>query len=161
MDYKVGIGYDIHRLVKKRKLILGGIEIPYKRGLLGHSDGDVLIHAICDALLGAMGKPDIGEHFPDNELQYKDIASSELLIKVKLILDNLGFQILNLDTLIIVQEPKMYSFKKQIQQRLADILELSPELINVKAKTSEGLGEIGRRKAIACWAVVLLKRKER
>ena len=160
MLYRVGIGYDIHRLVEGRKLFLGGVEIPYIKGLLGHSDGDVVLHAICDALLGAIGKDDIGEHFPDTDPQYHGISSATLLEKVVDLLQSEGFKINNLDTVIIAQEPVLSPFKRQIQQRLTGILEIEPDFVNVKAKTSEGLGEIGKKEAIACYAVVSLISKE-
>jgi 2-C-methyl-D-erythritol 2,4-cyclodiphosphate synthase len=160
MDYKVGIGYDIHRLAEGRKLFLGGIEIPYIKGLLGHSDGDALIHALCDAILGALNRGDIGEHFPDTDPNYQGISSTELLLKVKSILDDAGFQIINIDTIIIAQEPKLSPFKLKIRQKLAEILDLELDKINIKAKTHEGLGELGRKEAIACWAIILIRRKE-
>jgi len=160
MDYRTGIGYDIHRLVEERKLILGGIEIPYIKGLLGHSDGDALIHAVCDAILGALNKGDIGEHFPDTDPKFQDISSTQLLVKVKQMLKKEEFQIINIDTIIIAQEPCISPFKEEMKNALSKILEIEPERINIKAKTNEGLGEIGKKEAIACWAVVLIKREE-
>ncbi|MCM8758061.1 MAG: 2-C-methyl-D-erythritol 2,4-cyclodiphosphate synthase [Candidatus Omnitrophica bacterium] len=159
MEYKVGLGYDIHPLIEGRKLILGGIEIPYSRGLLGHSDGDALIHAICDALLGALHKGDLGEHFPDYEPQYQGIQSSYLLSKVKEWVKEENFEITYIDTVIIAQEPHLGPFKLQIQKKISEILEISLDRINIKAKTSEGLTEIGRKEAIACWAVALIKER--
>jgi 2-C-methyl-D-erythritol 2,4-cyclodiphosphate synthase len=159
MDYRTGIGYDIHRLVEERKLILGGIEIPYIKGLLGHSDGDALIHAVCDAILGALNKGDMGEHFPDTDPKFQGISSTQFLLKVKEMLKEAGFEIVNIDTVIIVQQPRITPFKEQIKKRLSEILDLEPERINIKAKTNEGLGEIGKKEAIACWVVVLIKRK--
>jgi len=160
MDYRVGIGYDIHRLVYRRKFILGGIEIPYKKGLLGHSDGDVLLHAVGDALLGGINKADLGEHFPDNHPRYKDIASSKLLLEIKKWVKKEGFRIVNLDTVIIAQEPKLSAFKDKIRKGIACLLGIPYNRINIKAKTNEGLDALGRKQAIACWAVVLLKRKD-
>ena len=153
MSYRVGIGYDIHRLVDERKLFIGGVEIPYIKGLLGHSDGDVLIHAICDALLGAVAEGDIGQHFPDTDPKYHDISSIELLKKVDDLMIN------NVDTVIIAQEPILSPFKKQIQQKIAQILNIKQEVVNIKAKTNEGLGEIGRKEAIAAYAVVTITTK--
>ena len=160
MRNKVGIGYDIHRLVDDRKLILGGIEIPYLKGLLGHSDADVLLHSICDALLGAVGDGDIGEHFPDTDPKYQDISSIELL---KIVVDSVrkkGYEITNVDAVIIAQEPALLPFKKQIRQKVAQALGLSEECVGIKAKTSEGLGELGRKEAIACYAVAMLTKGE-
>lgn len=160
MNYRVGLGYDIHRLVEDRKLFLGGIEIPYIKGLLGHSDADVLLHAICDALLGAVGGGDIGEHFPDTDPKYHDISSIELL---KIVLDSVkkkNYEISNIDTVVIAQEPALLPFKKQIRARIAQILNLNEDCVSVKAKTNEGLGELGRKEAIACYAVAMLTKGE-
>lgn len=157
MSYRIGIGYDIHRLVEGRKLFLGGIEIPYIKGLLGHSDGDVLLHAICDALLGATAEGDIGEHFPDNDPKYQNIPSAELLKTVMESVKNKGFRINNLDTVVIAQEPKLTPFKKRILENLSRLLEIKEDCLNLKAKTNEGLGEIGRKEAIACWALVTIE----
>jgi len=118
MEFRVGIGYDIHRLAEGRKLFLGGVEIPYIKGLLGHSDADVLLHAVTDAMLGAMAMGDIGEHFPDTDPKYQDADSSELLKKVKELADKKGFSINNLDIIVIAQEPKLTPFKKMIKERL-------------------------------------------
>ncbi len=160
MEYRTGIGYDIHRLVAGRKLFLGGIEIPYIHGLLGHSDGDALLHAICDALLGAIGGGDIGEHFPDTDSRYDAISSKELLKTVYNLVKENNFSIVNVDTVVIAQEPKLFPFKKQMQQAIAGILGIEEESVNIKAKTNEELGEIGRKEAIAAYAVVTLISKE-
>jgi len=160
MYYRIGIGYDIHRLVEDRKLFIGGIEIPYIKGLLGHSDGDALIHAICDALLGAMAEGDIGEHFPDTDPKYHNISSIELLKIVAGLTKNKGFVINNVDTIVIAQEPVLSPFKKQIQRSIAQLLQINEDGVNIKAKTNEGLGEIGQKEAIACYAVVTLKSGE-
>lgn len=157
-SYKIGIGYDIHRLVEGRKLFIGGVEIPYLKGLLGHSDGDVLLHAVSDALLGALSAGDIGEHFPDSEPQYQGIASSELLKKVYALVKVRGYTINNIDTVVIAQEPVLSPFKKQIQERIAQILKMENSAVSVKAKTNEGLGEIGKKEAIAGYAVVIITR---
>jgi 2-C-methyl-D-erythritol 2,4-cyclodiphosphate synthase len=159
MDYKIGIGYDIHRLVEGRKLFLGGLEIPYLKGLLGHSDGDALLHSICDALLGALALGDIGEHFPDSDPQYLNISSAELLKKVADLVAHNNYQIVNIDTVIIAQEPMLLPFKKQIQEEITGILRIEEGHVNVKAKTNEGLGELGRKEAIACYAVAIVSRK--
>ena len=156
MQYKIGIGYDIHRLVEDRKLLLGGVEIPYIKGLLGHSDGDALIHALCDALLGALALGDIGEHFPDTDQKYQGIASSQLLKVVKALVDQSGYRINNLDVVIIAQEPVLVPFKKQMRQKICELLNLAVDCVNIKAKTNEGLGAVGNKEAIACYAVVSL-----
>lgn len=158
MQYKVGIGYDIHRLVEGRPLFLGAVEIPYVKGLLGHSDGDTLIHALCDALLGALGLGDIGEHFPDTNPKYQGIASSKLLATVKGLVEKSGYKINNLDVIIIAQEPSLVPFKKQMREQICSILALEEEALNIKAKTNEGLGAVGNKEAIACYAVASLIR---
>jgi len=154
--YKIGIGYDIHRLVEERKLFIGGVEIPYVKGLLGHSDGDVLLHAVCDALLGAIGAGDIGEHFPDSDPQYQGVASGRLLEKVMESVKKEKLHIENIDTIVIAQEPLLLPFKKQMQERIAEVLGIKKESVNVKAKTNEGVGEIGNKEAIAAYVVVML-----
>jgi 2-C-methyl-D-erythritol 2,4-cyclodiphosphate synthase len=156
MEYKVGIGYDIHRLIEGRKLFLGGIEIPYTRGLLGHSDGDALMHSLCDALLGALALGDIGEHFPDTDLRYKGIAGSSLLKTVKTLVDKSGFKINNIDIVLIAQEPVLTPFKKQMRQKICALLDLAEDRANIKAKTNEGLDALGNKEAIACYAFVSL-----
>jgi len=156
MDYRIGIGYDIHRLVAGRRLVLGGVEIPYIKGLLGHSDADVLIHSIADALLGALGEPDIGEKFPDTDPKYKDISSVELLKEVMAIVKKKKFRICNIDAVLVAQEPTLAPFKAKIRKSLCEALKIEDDCFNLKAKTNEGLGEIGNREAIACYANVLL-----
>lgn len=158
MEYRVGLGYDIHRLVEARKLFLGGVEIPYFKGLLGHSDADVLLHAIADALLGAAALGDIGEHFPDTDPQYQGISSVELIKKVKSMIKEKGFVISNIDAVIIAQEPNLSPFKKKIQEAIAGVLSLAPASVGIKAKTNEGLGETGRKEAIAVYAVASLNK---
>jgi len=160
MLYKAGIGYDIHRLVDGRKLFLGGVEIPYVKGLLGHSDGDALIHALCDALLGALALGDIGEHFPDTNPKYQGIASSRLLKMVKELLDKSGYKINNLDTIIIAQEPKLGPFKQQMKENICALLGVEQDVVNIKAKTNEGLDALGQKEAIACFVTVSLIREE-
>ena len=158
--YRTGIGYDIHRLVEGRKLFIGGVDIPYIKGLLGHSDADALLHAICDALLGAAGLADIGEHFPDSDPKYHNISSIELLKTVVGLLEEKKFLITNIDTVIIAQEPVLSPFKKQIQENIAQVLKIKEDSVNVKAKTNEGLGEIGQKQAIACYAIATLSKEE-
>ena len=156
MQYKVGIGYDIHRLIEGRELFLGAIQIPYIKGLLGHSDGDALIHAICDALLGALALGDIGEHFPDTDPKYQGIASSRLLAAVKELVDKSGYKINNLDVVVIAQEPKLLPFKKQMKEKICELLNLQEDVLNIKAKTNEGLGAVGNKEAIAAYAIASL-----
>jgi len=156
---RVGIGYDIHRLVKGRKLIIGGVEIPFEKGLLGHSDADVLVHSICDALLGAMGLGDIGKHFPDTDEKYKGISSMKLLKKVVEKVKKGKFKIINIDANIIAEKPKLLPYIEEMKKNLRKILGKDVS-VNIKARTNEGLGEIGRGEAIASQAIVLLKIKE-
>jgi len=160
MTYRIGIGYDIHRLVDGRKLFLGGIGIPYIQGLLGHSDGDVLLHAICDALLGAVGQDDIGQCFPDTDPKYQGISSRELLKTVDALVKKKNFLINNIDTVVVAQEPILAPFKKQMQGSISEILNIKEENVNIKAKTNEGLGEIGRKEAIAAYAIVTVISKK-
>lgn len=157
--HKIGIGYDVHKLVEERKLILGGVEIPYEKGLLGHSDADVLIHTIMDAILGALGKGDIGKHFPDNDMRYKDISSRVLLREVADFLAEEKFEIGNIDAVIIAQAPKMLSYIEQMKDNIAEDLKVSKERINIKATTTEWLGFEGRGEGISSQAVVLLQRR--
>jgi len=152
----VGFGYDVHRLVVDRPLILGGVEIPHDHGLLGHSDADVVTHAVMDALLGAMGRGDIGEHFPDTDARYKDISSIALLEEVLVILAQERFVINNLDITIMAQKPKLGRWKGEIKTKLAQVLAITEAQINVKATTAEGLGFVGREEGIAAQAVVSL-----
>ena len=141
---RVGMGYDVHRLVEDRKLIIGGVEIPYEKGLLGHSDADVLLHAIMDALLGAAALGDIGKHFPDNDDRYKGISSLELLRQVGKLLDEKNYVIENIDATIIAQKPKMRPYIDEMRKNIADTLKLDIDRVNVKATTEEGLGFTGR-----------------
>lgn len=157
MKIKTGLGYDVHKLEERRKLFLGGIEIPYHKGLLGHSDGDCLIHAIIDALLGAMGDKDIGQIFPDTDPEYKDIRSTELLNRIVSQLDGKNAEILNIDSIILAEEPHLSSYIPRMKEILCPILQIGQEDLGIKAKTNEGLGVIGRGEAIAAWAQVLIK----
>lgn len=153
---RVGFGYDIHTFSPGRKLFIGGVEIPFSKGLLGHSDADVLTHALCDALLGAMGEPDIGHYFPDTDQKYKNISSLKLLEEVRLLLEKKGYAIENIDMVVLMESPKLGPYKDKIKERLADCLRVKKERIGVKATTHEGIGEIGRGEAAAAHAVVLL-----
>ena len=157
MKPRVGIGYDFHRLVAGRKLILGGVDIPFSKGLAGHSDGDVLTHAICDALLGAAALGDIGQHFPDSDPQWKDASSLGLLARVVELLTKKSFRIINVDAVVVAQEPRLAPHFAAIREKLARALAVEPEYVNVKAKTTEGLDAIGRGEAIAAQAVALLE----
>jgi len=153
---RIGIGYDVHKLVAGRRLVLGGVNIPFEKGLLGHSDADVLVHAVCDALLGAAGLGDIGLHFPDTDLKFKDISSLTLLTEINAMIHNKGFSILNIDTIIIAEAPKISPFRKEMQKNLAITVEVDPGCINIKATTTEGLGIIGKGEGIAAMSVVLV-----
>lgn len=155
-DFRVGQGYDVHRLVEERKLILCGVEIPYELGLLGHSDADVAIHALIDALLGALALGDIGELFPDKDPQWKGADSTELLKKVLALPEFKEWRISNVDLTIIAQRPKLGIYKKEMQKRLAEVMELPPERIAVKATTTEKLGFTGRGEGIAASAIASL-----
>ncbi|HRZ67187.1 MAG TPA: 2-C-methyl-D-erythritol 2,4-cyclodiphosphate synthase [Candidatus Omnitrophota bacterium] len=150
---RAGLGYDIHRLVEGRKLFLGGVEIPYIKGLEGYSDADVLLHAICDAILGAMGKDDIGIHFPNNDPQYKGISSLELLHRVAELAAKEKFRIVNVDSTLIMEEPKIVPFKAKMRKTIASVLGIEELRVNVKATTQEGVGAIGRGEAIAAYAI--------
>jgi 2-C-methyl-D-erythritol 2,4-cyclodiphosphate synthase len=155
---RVGHGYDVHALVSGRDLILGGVKIPHAKGLEGHSDADVLIHAICDACLGAAGLGDLGRHFPDTDSRYKGIDSRKLLREVKIKLEAQGWWVENLDSTIVAQAPKLASYIPQMVAHLAADLDIAPEQVNVKATTTERLGFAGREEGIAAHAVVLLSR---
>ncbi len=155
-----GIGYDIHRLVSGRKLILGGVEIPFEKGLLGHSDADVLIHALCDALLGAAGLGDIGIHFPDTDIAYRGISSMVLLDKTAHMLKSRGFSAVNVDVTVLAQAPKLSPFRKAMQENIASILHLTVDCVNVKATTTEGLGAIGNGDGIAAMCVAMINRRD-
>ncbi|MBZ4688255.1 MAG: 2-C-methyl-D-erythritol 2,4-cyclodiphosphate synthase [Clostridia bacterium] len=151
---RVGTGFDVHRLVEGRKLVLGGVEIPYEKGLKGHSDADVLLHAIADAFLGAAGLGDIGRHFPDNDPQYKGIASTVLLKKVYGMIKARKMKVINVDATVIAQEPKLAPYISEMERNISDILNTGIENINIKATTTEGLGYTGEKKGIAAQAVV-------
>ena len=159
--FRIGNGYDVHVLTEGRKLILGGIEIPHTKGVLGHSDGDVLIHAIMDALLGALALGDIGLHFPDTDEKYRDISSVLLLEEVMKTIKKKKFQLVNVDASIVLQKPKVRSYIDAMREKLAKILEIEMEQINVKATTEEKLGFTGREEGVKAYAVVLLERVEK
>lgn len=159
--YRIGIGTDIHRVVEGRKLMLCGIYVPYPAGLAGHSDGDVGLHAVIDALLGATGMGDIGTLFPDNDPAYKDIDSKELLFAVKERLEEKKWEVVNVDLTIHTEEPKLGLFKGQMKRCIAGLLGIDFNAVNVKAKTNEGLGEIGAGQAMAATATALLRKKRK
>lgn len=153
---RTGFGYDVHALVAGRKLILGGVEIPYGQGLAGHSDADVLVHAICDSLLGALGAGDIGQHFPDHDPRFQGISSLLLLKEVSFLVARSGYLVANLDATLIIEEPKIFPYTRQMRENISQILGISPQQVNIKATTAEGLGFVGEKKGIAAYAVVLL-----
>ncbi len=157
--YRIGFGYDVHQLSQGRKLILGGIHIPSEKGAIAHSDGDVLIHAICDALLGAACLGDIGIHFPDTSLQFKDIDSKLLLQQVIELITAEGFNIVNIDSTISLQRPKLKDYIPEMQRALAPILNINSNSISIKATTTEKLGFIGREEGISAHAIVLIEKK--
>lgn len=152
----VGIGIDFHRFASDRKLVLGGVEIPYALGLLGHSDADVVLHAICDALLGAAALGDIGHHFPNSDPKYEKISSLLLLAEVKHKIARAGFQIANVDATIVTEKPQLAAHLPAMIEKIAVTLELSATQVNLKATTAEGMGALGRGEGIAVWAVALL-----
>lgn len=154
---RVGHGYDVHALVAGRDLILGGVKIPHTRGLLGHSDADALIHAVCDACLGAAGLGDIGHHFPDSDSQYKNIDSRILLRRVRDAIQAKSWKVANVDATIVAQAPKLAPYMEQMKQNLAADLGISGESVNIKAGTTEKMGFAGREEGIAAYAVVLLQ----
>lgn len=158
---RIGHGYDVHRLVEGRKLILGGVEVPYAKGLLGHSDADVLLHAISDAILGAIGEGDIGRHFPDTDPAFKGADSIKLLQHVMGLADAKGYRIGNVDATVVAQRPKLAPFIQQMRQNIARALATDDDRVNVKATTTEELGFAGRGEGIAAYGVALLERKER
>ena len=155
---RVGLGYDVHKLVEGRKLILGGVEIPYEKGLLGHSDADVLLHAIMDALLGAAALGDIGKHFPDTDPAYKGISSMKLLEKVGELLEESGYAVENIDSTIIAQRPKLAAFRPQMAENIAHALHLETNQVSVKATTEEGLGFTGSGEGISSQAICMLEK---
>lgn len=159
MTMRIGLGYDVHKLVLDRPLIIGGVKIPFEKGLLGHSDADVLIHAIMDSILGAAALGDIGKHFPDTDSKYKDISSLELLKHVKSIIENSGFSIGNIDATIVAQKPKMAPHIEKMRENISSILGIELNQINIKATTEEGLGFTGSGCGISAQSIALLLNK--
>ena len=161
MTFKIGSGYDVHCLIEDsdRVLTLGGIIVPHDKVLKGHSDADVLVHAVCDALLGAAGLGDIGEHFPDSDPQYKGISSLSLLARCNALLLAVGYAVVNVDCTVFAEAPKLGPYKKKMAHKMAETIEISAESVNVKATTTEGLGFEGRGEGIAAHAVALIRKK--
>jgi 2-C-methyl-D-erythritol 2,4-cyclodiphosphate synthase len=159
INYRIGTGYDVHRMVNDEKLILGGVLIPFAKGTAGHSDADVLLHAICDALLGALALGDIGVYFPDTDIQWKNVSSLLLLEKVDKIVKEKGFKIGNIDTTLVIQQPKISEYIYQIRENIAKVLDISIELISVKATTTEGLGYEGRGEGVSAQAICMLAKR--
>ena len=157
-ELKIGHGYDVHRLIEDRKLILGGVEIPYEKGLLGHSDADVLAHALMDALLGAMRAGDIGQLFPDTDPAYEGADSMVLLSHVIQLIRDEGFELLDCDCTVVAQAPKLLPYREAMRNRMAEAMGVTSDKVGVKATTTEGLGFVGQQEGIAAWAVVLLGR---
>ena len=157
---KIGFGYDVHKFAENRKLVLGGVEIPYEKGLLGHSDADALLHSICDALLGALALGDIGQHFPDTDPNYKNADSKILLRDVYKIIKEKGFQLENLDSTIVIEKPKMAPHIALMRETIASILECNVDQISVKATTSERMGFVGNGEGVKIYAVVLITKAE-
>ncbi|MBR2972677.1 MAG: 2-C-methyl-D-erythritol 2,4-cyclodiphosphate synthase [Clostridia bacterium] len=156
---RIGNGYDVHKLTENRKLILGGVDIPYEKGLLGHSDADVLVHAVMDALLGAAALGDIGQHFPDSDDKYKGISSMKLLGFVKDLLSENGYEIVNIDSIVVAQAPKLAPHIPEMRKNIADVLEMDVSDINVKATTTEKLGFTGRKEGISSYAVCIINKR--
>lgn len=156
--FRIGFGYDLHRLIENRKLVLGGIEIPHSKGLLGHSDADCLSHAIADAILGAAGLPDIGHFFPDTDPLNKDMNSQDILKRAQKEISGLGYTIANIDSTIVAEAPKLAPYQSLMRQKMADSLSIEPSQIGIKATTNEKVDAIGAEKAIAAYAVCLLAR---
>lgn len=157
---RIGIGYDVHKLVKDRQLILGGVNIPFELGLLGHSDADVLVHALMDAMLGALALGDIGQHFPDNDMTYKDADSLKLLARVRDLIKKRGFCIVNIDSIIIAQKPKLKDYLPEMVRKICTVLELNAEQVSIKATTEEYLGFTGNMEGIKSQVVVLLEERK-
>lgn len=157
---RVGFGYDVHRLVEERKLILGGVEIPYEKGLLGHSDADVLVHAVMDAMLGAAGMGDIGRHFPDSDNQYKGIDSMILLQKVTELLTEAGYMVNNIDVTVVAQRPKLAGYISQMEANLAKAVQVEEDAVNVKATTTEKLGFEGEGLGMSAYAVCTIQKRQ-
>jgi 2-C-methyl-D-erythritol 2,4-cyclodiphosphate synthase len=158
---RFGLGYDVHRLVPGRKLVLGGVRIQSKNGLLGHSDADVLLHAVCDAILGAAALGDIGQHFPDSDKKYKNISSLKLLKQVGTLLRKRGWSVNNIDSTIVLEKPKIAAYVDAMRQRMGKALTISPQIISIKATTHEGLGSFGREEGCAAFAIASILQTEK
>jgi 2-C-methyl-D-erythritol 2,4-cyclodiphosphate synthase len=158
--HRIGIGYDIHRLVEGRRLVLAGVEVPFEKGLLGHSDSDVLTHAVCDALLGAAALGDIGTHFPDTDAQWKGASSLDLLARVVELISEKGYGVVNLDAVVMAERPKLRPYIEAMREQLAVVLRVDVDCVSVKAKTSEGLESVGRGEAMAAQAITLIHRRD-
>jgi 2-C-methyl-D-erythritol 2,4-cyclodiphosphate synthase len=155
-EFRTGIGFDVHAFAEKRKLIIGGIEIPFEKGLAGHSDADVLLHAVCDALLGSLSLGDIGRHFPDTDSKFKDANSINLLSEVYKMVESKGYQLGNLDVLLILQKPKVSPYIEKIREKIASVLNADSDKISIKASTTEKLGFTGREEGVVAIATVLV-----
>jgi len=160
METRVGYGYDVHRFREGKEMMLGGVKVTAPRGFHGHSDGDVLLHAVCDALLGAAGLGDIGEHFPDTDPRFREADSATLTEHLVGIVTGQGWRVANLDLTVVIQEPKLHPYKEQIRRRVAELLGVDGSRVNVKAKTKEGLDAVGENRAAEAHAVVLIEREE-
>lgn len=158
-NFRIGHGYDVHKLVKDRRLVIGGVEIEHELGLLGHSDADVLLHAIMDALIGAMGLGDIGKHFPDTDEKYSGISSTSLLSCVYGLLNENGYAVVNVDATVVAQKPKLSPYIEKMRSNVAFLLNVSEEAVNIKATTEERLGFTGREEGISAHAVALIEKK--
>lgn len=160
LNFRTGFGFDVHSFAEGRKLIIGGVEIPFDKGLEGHSDADVLLHAICDAMLGALALGDIGIHFPNTDEKWKDADSTILLIKVNELINSRGYELGNLDCVLAMEKPKISPYNEKIRMKIAEILNASLEQISIKATTTEKLGFVGRAEGVVAFATVLLVKKE-
>lgn len=160
LNFRTGIGFDVHAFAENRKLIIGGIEIPYNKGLVGHSDADVLIHAICDAMLGALSLGDIGIHFPNTDEKWKNADSAVLLKYVNELIQAKGYELGNLDCVLAMEKPKVSPYVDKMKNRIAEILNVNSDQISIKATTTEKLGFVGRAEGVACFATVLLMQKD-
>lgn len=158
-EFRTGIGYDLHRMTEGRRLILGGVEIPHEKGLAGHSDADIISHAVTDALLGAAGLGDIGEHFPPSDPQWKDAPGAVFLRRARELLSAHGFSIVHVDVVVVIERPKLLPYRPQIRESLARMLGVEPEAISIKAKTAEGLGDVGRGEAAEAFATATVRRQ--
>lgn len=156
---RVGFGYDVHEFKENRSLILGGVDIPHERGLLGHSDADVVVHSLMDAILGALGEGDIGKHFPDTDMEYKDISSLILLKRVKDLMDKKGYVLSNCDNTIAAQRPKLAPYIDEMRKNIAEVLDVNIDQVNIKATTTEKLGFEGREEGISSYSVCIITKK--